>query len=125
MDQNGGLDILISLTNRILVELELLTSSTKAAALTRFQNDFLTTELQRKIYDAIDGEKDSQAIADATNASLRAVQLLIRDLQEKDLIEIVKKSRSNIPSKSTAKIATYYAKMDIINAGGNESGRKS
>lgn len=118
MEQDNDLNVLVSLASRILSELELLTSGTKAAALDRFQSDFLVTEQQRKIYEAIDGERDSQAIADVTGASLRAVQLLIKDLTEKDLIDVTKNARSKIPSKATAKIATYYARLDIESAGG-------
>jgi len=122
MEQNYDLTVLIAISRSILSELELLTSAIKAAALVRFQREFLVTEQQRKIYEAIDGEKDSQAIADEANASLRAVQLLIKDLTEKDLIDIEKRGRSIIPSKAVAKIATYYARQDIINAGGKFDG---
>ncbi len=118
MNENTDLNELVSLASRILSELELLTSATKAASLNRFQSDFLATEQQCKIYEEINGERDSQAIADAAGASLRAVQLIIKDLMDKDLINVTKKARSNIPSKSTAKIATYYAKLDIENVGG-------
>ena len=121
-ESNRYTDTLILLSEQILAELQLLTSSTKAAALMRFQNDILITEQQRKIYNAIDGEQDSQTLATTTGASLRAVQLLIKELQEKDLIDVTRKSKSNIPMKSTAKIATYYARMDISNTGGNENG---
>jgi hypothetical protein len=121
-EENTNTEKLIMLGEQILAELQLLTSSTKAAALTRFQSDILITEQQRKIYKAIDGEQDSQALATTTGASLRAVQLLIKELQEKDLIDVTRKSKSNIPMKSTAKIATYYAKMDITNTGGKEIG---
>lgn len=119
MEQNNDLSVLISISRSILSELELLTSGTKAAALVRFQNDFLITDLQKRIYAEFDGEKDSQAISDAVGSSMRAVQLLIKDLAEKDLITLEKRGRSTIPSKSTAKIATYYAKHDIISVGGN------
>jgi len=40
MNQDENLKLLVTLTNRILSELELLTSATKAAALVRFQKDF-------------------------------------------------------------------------------------
>lgn len=120
-EYTANMDTLILLGKQILTELQLLTLATKVTALERFQGDFLTTDQQRKIYDAIDGEKDSQAIADATGAALRSVQVLIKDLQERDLIEVTKKSKANIPSKSIAKIATYYAKLDIANNGGNEN----
>ena len=119
MEANNDISVLISISRNILSELELLTSSIKASALVRFQNEFLITDLQRKIYSEIDGEKDSQAIADATGASLRAVQLLIKDLTEKDLIDIQKRGRSIIPHKAISKIATYYAQRDILNGGGN------
>ncbi len=118
MEQNNDLSVLVLLASHILSELELLTSGTKAIAINRFQSDFLATEQQRKIYEAIDGERDSQVIADVTGASLRSVQILIKDLTEKDLINVVKNARSKIPNKATAKIATYYARLDIESAGG-------
>jgi predicted transcriptional regulator len=62
-------------------------------------------------------EKDSQAIADVSGASLRAVQLLIKELQEKDLIEIEKRGRSIIPCKAISKIATYYAQLKLSQTG--------
>lgn len=120
-NKNGSEKSLIALAERILSELELLTSTTKAAALVRFQKDILGTDQKRSIYDAIDGEKDSQALADAAGCSLRTVQLLIKELQEKDLIDVSKRSRSIIPCKAISKIATYYAKLDIVNAGGQDN----
>lgn len=117
-DQNNAL---IALAERILSELELLTSTIKATALVKFQSD-LGTDPRRSIYQAIDGEKDSQALADSVGCSLRTVQLLIKELQEKDLIDVSKRSNSFIPCKSISKIATYYARLDIINAGGGVNG---
>lgn len=122
MEQNNNLGILILIARDILSEVELLTSATKAAALVRFQSEFLNTEQRRKIYEAIDGDKDSQAIADEANASLRAVQLLIKELTEKDLVDIEKRGRFLIPRKAAAKVATYYARQDIIDAGGMSDG---
>lgn len=107
----------ISCLQKILSELELLTASTKANAIIRFQQQFLTSNQQRNIYAAFDGERDAQAIADETSAALRSVQLLISDLQKNDLIDVVKRGHSSIPQKSIAKIATYYARLDISSAG--------
>jgi hypothetical protein len=107
--------------NKILSELQLLTSGTKASALVRFQADFLNTEQQKKIYEAIDGEKDTKKIAETTGASIRYVQLYIKALAEKDLIDSEKKANSNIPKKAIAKIATYYAAQDINISGGEKS----
>lgn len=117
-----NLDTLILIGEQILAELQLLTSSIKATALVRFQNEFLSTEQQRKVYDAIDGERDSQSIADDTGIALRSIQRLIKDLQEKDLVDFYKRGKSIIPIKSTAKIATYYAKLDITAIGGSKNG---
>lgn len=88
----------------------------------KFQSEILGTDQRRSIYEAIDGEKDSQALADAVGCSARTVQLLIKELQEKDLIDVSKRSKSFIPCKSVSKIATYYARLDIINAGGGVNG---
>lgn len=122
MDEYTHTETLIKIGEQILAELQLLTSATKAAALLRFQNDFLVTEPQRKMYEAIDGEKDAQEIADIAGVSLRAAQLLIKDLVDNDLVNVTKRSRSKIPCKATDKIATYYAKLDIINIGGSNNG---
>lgn len=120
-DQTNSMDTLITISKRILLELELLTSSIKAESLLMFQNDFLVTDQKRRIYNAIDGERDSQSLADVVSCTPRTVQLLIKELQEKDLISIEKRSRSIIPSKATSKIATYYARLNIIKAGGEDN----
>ena len=72
----------------------------------------------RDVYAEFDGEKDSQTIADVVGSSLRAVQLLIKDLAEKDLIDVQKRGHAIIPYKNYSKIAIYYAHQDILNNGG-------
>jgi hypothetical protein len=42
---------------------------------------------------------------------------LIKELQEKDLIEIEKRGRSIIPCKAISKIATYYAQLKLSQTG--------
>ena len=123
MEEKNTVDLseLILLGKQILAELQLLTSSTKAAALIRFQREFLATDQQRLIFESFDGERDSQAIAGDTGINLRSIQRLIRDLQEKDLIDFEKRGKAIIPIKSAAKVATYYAAKDIDD-GGQENG---
>lgn len=118
METDKNVSMLISISRNILSELELLTSSIKASALARFQKEFLITGMQKKIYAEFDGEKDSQTIADVVGSSLRAVQLLIKDLAEKDLIDVQKRGHAIIPYKNYSKIAIYYAHQDILNNGG-------
>ena len=118
METDKNVSMLISISRNILSALELLTSSIKASALARFQKEFLITGMQKKIYAEFDGEKDSQTIADVVGSSLRAVQLLIKDLAEKDLIDVQKRGHAIIPYKNYSKIAIYYAHQDILNNGG-------
>lgn len=115
------LNTLVLLGEQILAELQLLTAPTKAAALIRFQQEFLVTDQQRLIFNAFDGERDSHEIAGDTGIPLRSIQRLIKDLQEKDLIDFQKRGKAIIPKKSAAKVATYYAAKDIVN-GGQENG---
>ena len=121
MEEKNTVDLsdLILLGKQILAELKLLTSATKATALIRFQQEFLTTDQQRLIFESFDGERDSQAIARDTGIPLRSIQRLIKDLQEKDLIDFGKRGRAVIPIKSIAKVATYYAAKDIATGGQN------
>ena len=118
METDKNVSMLISISRNILSELELLTSSIKASALARFQKEFLLTSMQKKIYAEFDGVKDSETIADVVGSSLRAVQLLIKDLAEKDLIDVQKRGHAIIPYKNYSKIAIYYAHQDILNNGG-------
>ncbi len=122
MDTVGRPDSLTLLAERILSELQLLTASTKASALVRFQKDYLGTVQRQKIYQAVDGQSDSQAISDETGVPLRTVQAFVKELAENDLIAVSKQGHSIIPQKSAAKIATYYAEMDLRKAGEEEVG---
>jgi len=114
-------DELLCIGRQILAELQLITVSTKVAALVRFKQEFLTTSQQRLIFDAFDGERSSQDIAEDTGISLRSVQQLIKDLQDQDLIDFRKRGKAVIPIKSFSKVATYFATKDIEN-GGQEHG---
>lgn len=118
MEQDYDSAALIEITQCILTELRLLTSMIKASAVKKFYEEFLATDLQRKIYEEFDGEKDAQAIAEESGASLRAAQFLIKELDDKDLIGVEKRGRSIIPNKEVNKIAMYYANEEVAKAFG-------
>lgn len=102
-------------------ELSLLTVKVKTEALKRFHDDFLTTEQRKSIYNSFDGEKDAAEIAKIADCSLRNVQLLIKELEEKDLIEIRREGRTKIPIKTVHKVALFYASKDLNKGGGSVS----
>lgn len=97
--------------NNILDELKILTSGIKAKSLKNFYDDFLTTEQKIAIYEAIDGVQDSKGISIKANCSDRYVQVFLKDLVEKDLIDTTKQGNSIIPIKNANKIALYYANI--------------
>jgi predicted transcriptional regulator len=104
---------LLTVCNRILEELEVLSSTAKATVLNKFQKDFLKTQQQQDIFLAIDGVRSTQDISDVTGASIRAVQLLLKDLKVLGLVNEQKSGRSTIPSKNIGQVAVYCAKQCI------------
>ena len=115
--QDEVLLALLDMSKRILAELELLTSSIKATALIRFQREFLGTVQRQNMYQAINGENDSQGISQTTNAPLRTVQSFIKELVENDLVDYDKRGKALILRKAISKISTYYLRKDIEMAG--------
>lgn len=94
----------------LLNEVQLLTVQTKVTALEKFKNDYLTTDMRRQAYDAIDGEKTLQEISTSIGCKLNTLQIFAQTLVENDLVDVVGTiGRSRILSKSVAKIAIYYA----------------
>ena len=112
-DQNEILNALLEICKKILGELELLTSTSKANSLIRFQRDFLGTDQRRNMYQALNGEYDSQGISNATNVPLRTVQAFIKELVENDLVDYDKRGKALILRKAVSKISTYYARKDL------------
>ena len=104
----------------ILRELRLLTIGMKSEALLNFRKDFLITKQREIIYDSIDGVNDLKDIARKACCSDRSVQLFIKELFEKDLINTSKQSNRTIPEQSIDKIAFYYANY-YMKKGGYET----
>lgn len=112
---------LIQILQQIRDELSLMTVQLKTEAQNRFIKDFLTTEQRKAIYNSFNGERDAAEIAKIADCSLRNVQIFIKELEEKDLIEIRREGRTKIPMKAVHKIALYYASQDLNKEGGTIS----
>lgn len=108
------------LLKSLLEEVKLLTSSVKANALKRFNAEFLSGGSRKNMYGLFNDENNAQNIADELKCSLRAVQVFIKEMQDKDLIDYRRAGHSIIPSKSISKIATYYAELNLEGLEGKE-----
>lgn len=102
-----------ALLEMLLQEVSLLTVSTKTAALKRFRKDFLTSDMRRQTYPLFDGTKTLKEISEITGQKQNSIQIFAQQLVENDLLEVTKQGNNKIYSKSTAKIAIYYAMQDL------------
>lgn len=102
-----------TLLEALLQEVRLLTVKTKADALRRFKQDFLTSDLRQQSYDLFDGSKTLKEISELTGHKQNSIQIFAQQLVEKDLIEVTKQGNNKLYSKSISKIAVYYAELDL------------
>ena len=101
------------LLEAILQELTLLTVSTKATALQRFNKEFLISEMRRKAYELFDGTKTLKEISEQIGEKQNSVQIFAQQLVAKDLLAVTKQGNNKMYSKSITKIAVYYAAQDL------------
>jgi len=111
--ENNAEKLLLDLLN----EVQLLTVSTKVSALKKFQDEFLTSDMRKQAYAAFDGERTLQEISNAIDCKLNTLQIFAQLLVEKDLVDATTVGRARILSKSTAKIAIYYASKTLESSG--------
>ena len=102
-----------TLLEALLQEVNLLTVSTKADALKRFKKDFLTSDLRKQAYPLFDGTKTLKEISDQIGQKQHSVQVFAQQLVENDLLDVAKQGNNKLYTKSTAKIAIYYAMQDL------------
>ena len=101
------------LLEAILQELTLLTVSTKATALQRFNKEFLISDMRRKAYELFDGTKTLKEISEQIGEKQNSVQIFAQQLVAKDLLAVTKQGNNKLYAKSIAKIAVYYAAQDL------------
>lgn len=101
------------LLNELLEETKLLTVQTKAEALKKFSNEFLTSDLRRQMYEALDGERTLQQISSDTGCKINTLQIFVQQLVDKDLVDFDTRGNARIISKSLSKIAVYYANKQL------------
>ncbi len=97
----------------LLEEIRLLTVQTKAEALKKFKDEFLTSDLRQKMYNAFDGEKTLPQISSELECKVNTLQIFTQSLIEKDLVNYEMRGNSRIISKSLSKIAVYYANKSL------------
>ena len=101
------------LLEAILQELTLLTVSTKATALQRFNKEFLISDMRRKAYELFDRTKTLKEISEQIGEKQNSVQIVAQQLVAKDLLAVTKQGNNKMYSKSITKIAVYYAAQDL------------
>lgn len=101
------------LLEAILQELSLLTVTTKADALQRFNQDFLISDMRRKAYELFDGTKTLKEISEAIGEKQNSIQIFAQQLVAKDLLDVKKQANNKMYAKSISKIAIYYAGQDL------------
>jgi len=104
------------LLEALLQEVSLLTVSTKADALQRFKKDFLTSEMRKKAYELFDGTKTLKEISEQIGEKQNSVQIFAQQLVVKDLLTVTRQGNNKLYAKSIAKIAVYYATLDLVKA---------
>lgn len=109
MDTN----IIEKLLRELLEETKLLTVQTKSEAIQKFNADFLTSNLRRQMYEAIDGERTLQQISRDIGCKLNTLQIFAQLLVDNDLVDYHMKGNARILSKSLSKIAVYYANKEL------------
>lgn len=102
-----------TLLEALLQEVNLLTVRTKADAIKRFKQDFLTSDLRKQVYPLFDGTKTLKDISEQTGLKQNSIQIFAQQLVEKDLLEVSKQGNNKLYSKSISKIAIYYAMNDL------------
>lgn len=97
----------------LLEETKLLTVQTKIGALKQFNNEFLTSDLRRQMYEALDGERTLQQISNDIDCKINTLQIFAQQLVDKDLVDFETKGNARIISKSLSKIAMFYANKEL------------
>ena len=69
------------LLEAILQEVSLLTVSTKANAIQRFNKEFLTSDMRRKAYELFDGTKTLKEISEEIGEKQNSVQIFAQQYQ--------------------------------------------
>ena len=101
------------LLQNLLEEVQLLTINTKASALEKFSNEFLTSELRRSMYEAFDGERTLPEISNDIGCKINTLQVFAQQLVDKELVDYTSRGNARIIKKSISKIALYYASKQL------------
>jgi len=101
------------LLKELLEETKLLTVRTKAEALTKFTDDFLTSSLRKQMYESFDGCRTLPQISEDLGCKVNTLQIFAQQLMDKDLVDFEARGKARILRKSLSKIAIYYANREL------------
>ena len=101
------------LLKELVGEMRILTAKQKAEAFKKFNEEFLTSDLRKKMYESFDGERTLQQISTAIDCKLNTLQIFGKSLIDEDLVDLETKGNSQIISKSLLKVTIYYANKEL------------
>lgn len=103
---NNKIEMLLS---ELLDEVRLITVNTKAEAFQMFSQEFLTSDLRVKMYNAFDGQKSLPEISKEIGCKVNTLQIFAQSLIDHNLVDYYVRGNARIISKSASKIAIFYA----------------
>ena len=116
-DVNGGFfmnsENVEKLLSELLDEVKLLTTEAKATALEKFSKDYLTSDLRIQMYATFDGQRTLQEISKDIGCKINTLQIFAQLLIDNDLVNYTTRGNARILSKSTSKIAIFYARKAL------------
>jgi len=101
------------LLEELVKEISILTVKQKAEAFKKFSDEFLTSDLRKKMYEAFDGERTIQQISKVIGCKQNTLQVFGQSLVDKDLVDFEMKGNAHIISKSLLKVTIYYANKEL------------
>jgi len=101
------------LLEELLEEIRILTVKQKAEAFKKFSDEFLTSDLRKKMYEAFDGERTLQQISSAIDCKLNTLQVFGQLLIDESLVDFETKGNARIINKSLLKVTIYYANKEL------------
>jgi len=104
------------LLQELVDEIKILTAKQKTEAFKMFSEEFLNSDLRKKMYKALDGERTLQQISDDIGCKINSLQVFGQLLIDEDLVDFETRGKSRIINKSLTKIAIYYSNKE---KGGN------
>ena len=96
------------LLKELLEETKLLTVQAKAEAIRKINGEFLTSDLRRQMYEALDGSRTLPQISNDISCKINTLQIFVQQLADKDLVDFDIRGNARIVNKYYTNKATIY-----------------